>query len=132
MKITAVTPFSVHPGWRKNWIFVKVETDAGLTGWGEAYSQYDRDRAVLALVEEIGRYVVGRDPFQIKHITQMAYHDFAIRRGSLELYSAISGIEQAGLKKALGSRDSAGGRSPAAWRTSFASSERWQRDSSAQ
>jgi galactonate dehydratase len=50
---------------------------------------------VLALIEEIGRYVVGRDPFQIKHITQMAYQDFAIRRGSLELYSAISGIEQA-------------------------------------
>jgi galactonate dehydratase len=95
MKITAVTPFSVHPGWRKNWIFVKVETDEGLTGWGEAYSQYDRDRPVLALVEEIGRYVVGRDPFQIKHITQMAYQDFAIRRGSLEFYSALSGIEAA-------------------------------------
>jgi galactonate dehydratase len=95
MKITAVTPFSVHSGWRKNWIFVKVETDEGLTGWGEAYSQYDRDRPVLALIEEIGRYLVRRDPFQIKHITQMAYQDFAIRRGSLELYSAISGIEQA-------------------------------------
>ena len=95
MRITAVTPFSVHPGWRKNWIFVKVETDEGLIGWGEAYSQYDRDRPVLALIEEIGRYVVGRDPFQIKHITQMAYQDFAIRRGSLEFYSAISGIEQA-------------------------------------
>ena len=95
MKIAAVTPFSVHPGWRKNWIFVKVETDEGPTGWGEAYSQYDRDRPVLALIEEIGRYVVGRDPFQIKHITQMAYQDFAIRRGSLEFYSALSGIEQA-------------------------------------
>jgi hypothetical protein len=32
MRITAVTPFSVHPGWRKNWIFVKVETDEGLAG----------------------------------------------------------------------------------------------------
>ena len=95
MKITAVTPFSVHPGWRKNWIFVKVATDEGLTGWGEAYSQYDRDRPILALVEEIGRYVLGRDPFQIKHVTQMAYQDFAIRRGSLEFYSALSGIEQA-------------------------------------
>ncbi|MGH6920654.1 MAG: mandelate racemase/muconate lactonizing enzyme family protein, partial [Geminicoccaceae bacterium] len=95
MRITAVTPFSVHPGWRKNWIFVKVETAAGLIGWGEAYSQFDRDRPVLALVVEIGRYVVGRDPFQIKHITQMAYQDFAIRRGSLEFYSALSGIEQA-------------------------------------
>lgn len=93
MKITAVTPFSVHPGWRKNWIFVKVETDAALTGWGEAYSQYDRDRPVLAPVEEIGRCLVGRDPSHIKHISQMAYHDFAIRRGTPEFYSALSGIE---------------------------------------
>jgi galactonate dehydratase len=50
---------------------------------------------VLALVEEIGRYMVGRDPFQIKHITGMVYQDFAIRRGSMELYSALSGIETA-------------------------------------
>src|SRR5256885_1538280 len=30
---------------------------------GEAYSQYDRDRAIAAQVEELGRYLVGRDPF---------------------------------------------------------------------
>ncbi|MBI4183674.1 MAG: mandelate racemase/muconate lactonizing enzyme family protein [Proteobacteria bacterium] len=95
MKITAVKPFTVHPGWRKNWVFVKVETDGGLAGWGEAYTQYDRDRPVVALVEEIGRYLVGRSPFQIKHIWQMAFDDFAARRGSLEFYSALSGIEQA-------------------------------------
>ena len=38
MKITKVTHLTVHPGWRKNWIFVKVETDEGITGWGEAYT----------------------------------------------------------------------------------------------
>jgi galactonate dehydratase len=95
MKVKAVTCFPVHPGWRKNWVYVKVETDDGVVGWGEAYSQYDRDRAVTAHVEELGRYLIGRDPFQIKHFTQIAFDDYAQRRGSLEFYSAVSGIETA-------------------------------------
>jgi galactonate dehydratase len=95
MKITAVKHYTVHPGWRKNLIFVKVETDAGIHGWGEAYSQYDRDTAVTAQLDALGRYVVGRSPFDIKHFTQVAFDDYAQRRGSVELFCAISGIEQA-------------------------------------
>ena len=95
VKITAVKPYAVHPGWRKNLMFVKLETDAGIHGWGEAYSQYDRDTAVMAQVSALGKYAVGRDPFDIKHFTQIAFDDYAARRGSLELYCAISGIEQA-------------------------------------
>ena len=38
MKITAVTPFIVDPGYCKNWLFVKVETSDGLHGWGECYT----------------------------------------------------------------------------------------------
>ena len=44
MKITDVKIFTIHPGWRKNLLFVKVETDSGISGWGESYTQYDRDR----------------------------------------------------------------------------------------
>ena len=95
MKITGLTCLPVHPGWRKNWVFVKVETDAGITGWGEAYSQYDRDQAVAAHVHEIGRYIAGRDPFHIKYLTTMLFDDYAQRRGSLEFFSALSGIEAA-------------------------------------
>lgn len=95
MKITAVKSYTVHPGWRKNLIFVKVETDEGIHGWGEAYSQYDRDRAVVAQLEALGPYMVGRSPFDIKHFTQFAFDDYAARRGSVELFCAISGIEQA-------------------------------------
>lgn len=95
MKITAVKPYTVHPGWRKNLIFVKVETDSGLHGWGEAYSQYDRDTAVMAQLDALGKYALGRDPFNIKHFTQIAFDDYAARRGSLELFCAVSGIEQA-------------------------------------
>jgi galactonate dehydratase len=95
MKIIAVKSYTVHPGWRKNLIFVKVETDAGIHGWGEAYSQYDRDTAVTAQLEALGRYAIGRSPFDIKHFTQVAFDDYAQRRGSVELFCAISGIEQA-------------------------------------
>jgi galactonate dehydratase len=95
MKVTKVTGYGVHPGWRKNLVFVKVETDAGISGWGEAYSQYDRDQPVLAQVNALGGYLVGRSVFDIKHFTQMAFDDYAARRGSLEFFCALSGIEQA-------------------------------------
>jgi galactonate dehydratase len=95
MQITSVECLPVYSGWRKNFVFVRIATDAGVVGWGEAYSQYDRDRAVAAQVEELGRYLVGRDPFHIRHILQIAFDDYAQRRGSLEFYCATSGIEQA-------------------------------------
>jgi galactonate dehydratase len=62
---------------------------------GEAYSQYDRDRAIASQIEELARYLIGRDPMHIRHFLQIAFDDYAQRRGSLELYCAISGIEQA-------------------------------------
>src|SRR5689334_21426638 len=85
----------VYPGVRKNLVFVKVETDDGIHGWGEAYTQADRDNSVIAHITELTRYVVGRDPFNIKHLSQVAYDDYAARRGALEFWSALSGVEQA-------------------------------------
>ncbi|MGD2200646.1 MAG: mandelate racemase/muconate lactonizing enzyme family protein [Candidatus Bathyarchaeota archaeon] len=79
----------------KNWLFVKVETDEDVHGWGEAYTQLDRYRNIEQMVQEISRYLVGRDPFNIKHFTRMVYDDFAGRRGSMDLFCALSGIEQA-------------------------------------
>jgi galactonate dehydratase len=95
VKVTEVKTYVVHPGTGKNWLFVKVETDADIHGWGEAYTQSDRDRAIEIHVQQLGRYLVGRDPFHIKHFAYVAYTDFAAKRGSMDLYSAISGIEQA-------------------------------------
>lgn len=95
MKVTKVTTFPVFPGWRKNLIFVKVETDEGITGWGEVYTQYDRDPAMRVHADLLGQYLVGRDPFDIKYFCQMAYDDYAQRRSSLEFFCALSGIEAA-------------------------------------
>ncbi len=95
MKVKSVECFTVHPGWRKNWILTKVTTDENIYGWGECYSQYDRDNSVVAHVRQLSRYLEGRDPFQIKHFCQIAFDDYAVRRGSLEFYSALSGLEMA-------------------------------------
>ena len=95
MKIKKVECLAVHPGWRKNLIFVRIETDDGIVGWGEAYSQYDRDRAIAAQVEALGQYLVGRQARNIRHFIQIAFDDYAQRRSSLEYWCALSGIEQA-------------------------------------
>jgi galactonate dehydratase len=95
MKVKKVECLVVHPGWRKNLIFVRIETDEGIVGWGEAYSQYDRDRAISAQVEELGRYLIGREVTNIRHFLQIAFDDFAQRRSSLEFWCAVSGLEQA-------------------------------------
>lgn len=95
MKITNVKTFLVNPGSSKNWLFVKVETDEGLHGWGECYTQSDRDKTIECHVQQLARYLKDRNPFDIKHFTFMAYNDYGGKRGAMELYCAISGIEQA-------------------------------------
>jgi galactonate dehydratase len=95
MHVTGVRSMIVDPGSGKNWLFVRVDTDAGISGWGECYTQADRDQSIIPHITNLGRYLTGRDPHQIKHFTFMAYHDYAGKRGAMEFYSALSGIEQA-------------------------------------
>ncbi|MFC1898826.1 mandelate racemase/muconate lactonizing enzyme family protein [Chloroflexota bacterium] len=95
MKITNVKIFPVNPGIRKNWIFVKAETDEGISGWGEVYNYRDRITGIMASIDSIKRYLIGRNPYNIKNFTQIMFDDFAARRGGMEFYCAISGLEQA-------------------------------------
>ena len=85
MKVKAVRTFLVDPQSHKHWLFVKVEADNGLNGWGECYTQPDRECAIEALVESLGRYLVGRNAFDIKHFTYAAYTDLGSKRGSMDL-----------------------------------------------
>ena len=92
MKITAVTPIPVSsstPFGARNYMFVKVETDEGITGWGEATSG---PLAVATMVEEFGAQLIGNDPGRIEQHWQTLYHHFHVRGGVVQL-SAISGIE---------------------------------------
>lgn len=92
MKITNVTaiPASSSPrGQARNYVFVKIETDEGITGWGEATAG---PLAVATMVDEFGEVLIGKDPHSIEQHWQTLYHHFHVRGGVVQL-SAISGIE---------------------------------------
>ena len=102
MKVESIQTYPVRSGGHragmtgeKIWLFVKINTDEGIHGWGEAYTQLDRHVNIEQTIKEMGRYLIGRDPHNIKHFTSMVYNDFAGRRGSMDLYCALSGLEQA-------------------------------------
>jgi galactonate dehydratase len=80
---------------QKGWLFVKVETDEDIYAWGEAYTLLDRYKNIEQHIREMARYLVGRSPFNIKHFTNMIYNDFAGRRGSMDVYCALSSLKQA-------------------------------------
>ena len=54
--------FLVHPGRGKNLCFVRIDTDGDVHGWGECYTQSDRDTQITAHIDQIKRYLIGRDP----------------------------------------------------------------------
>ena len=95
MKITDISHYIIHPGVGKNLCFVKIDTDEGVEGWGECYTQADRDKQVVSHIDQLKRYLIGRNPMHIKHFLQMSFDDFAGRRGAMDFYCAISGLEQA-------------------------------------
>ena len=81
-------------GVRRNWIFVEVETDEGVSGVGEATTEY-HEAAVKAQVEtELKPRLLGLDPTDIERIWQLGYRDFWWKRGVVHT-SAMSGIDQA-------------------------------------
>ena len=95
MKISDIRYHLVNPGKGKNLCFVRIDTDEGIHGWGECYTQADRDIQVTTHIDKLKRYLVGRDPTNIKHFIQIVFDDFAGRRGAMDLWCAVSGLEQA-------------------------------------
>jgi galactonate dehydratase len=89
MKITRLTTYRVPP----RWMLLKVETDGGVTGWGEPIVE-GRARTVEAAVHELADYLVGRDPAHINDLWQTMYRG-GFYRGGPVLMSAIAGIDQA-------------------------------------
>ena len=68
MKITELKTFVVGNPW-KNWVFVKVNTDQGLVGWGEATGGLE-SKGPEAQVHELERFVIGEDPLQPERLWQ--------------------------------------------------------------
>jgi len=89
MKITSLTTYRVAP----RWMFLKVQTDEGITGWGEPVLE-GRARTVETAVQEFGETLIGRDPLRINDLWQTMYRSHFYRGGAI-LMSAIAGIDQA-------------------------------------
>ena len=90
MKISDVKIYTLD-AYRTNWAFVKVETDEGLYGWGEA-SLGTNEKALEGMIEDLKRLVVGRNPLEIEKMCFEVYRDIYWKGGAV-LMSAISGIE---------------------------------------
>lgn len=89
MKIEGINAFLVRP----RWCLVEIQTDRGVSGWGEAVVE-GRAATVKACVEELTEYLIGQDPSNIEDIWNLLYRGGFYRGGPI-LMSAIAGIDQA-------------------------------------
>src|SRR5262245_42724080 len=89
MKIKSYSSYIVPP----RWLFLKIETDEGITGWGEPIVE-GKAATVKAAVDELMEYMIGKDPMNIEDHWNALYRGGFYRGGPI-LMSAISGIDQA-------------------------------------
>ncbi len=89
MKITALKTYIVAP----RWLFLKVETDEGISGWGEPVLEGHAE-TLATKIAELSDFVIGLDPRRIEDIWQMLYRNGCYRGGPV-LMSAISGLDTA-------------------------------------
>jgi len=94
-RIASVDTFLVDSSGQKRFVFVKLTSEEGVEGWGECYTAPNREQAIDILAGELGGYLIGRDVFSIKHFTTVAFLDVATKRGSMEFFCALSGLEAA-------------------------------------
>ena len=92
LTITKVRPMIVHAG-QGNWVFVKIETDAGITGIGEG-SLKGKAGTIAAGIEDAGRYLVGRSPLDPPWIWDLIYEADRYHGGPI-LTSVMSAIDMA-------------------------------------
>jgi galactonate dehydratase len=90
MRITDITCHVVH-GEGRNLLFVKTETDAGIVGWGEAFS-VGPDLATAAVIEYLATWLKGEDPRDIERLWAAMYQWNRFPFGSIGM-AAISGID---------------------------------------
>lgn len=92
MRITDLKTYIVHC-YRTNWVFIQIETDAGIAGIGEATLEM-KEKAVEAAVLELKEYLLGKDPREIERHFHVMYRDSYWRIGPV-LMSALSAVEMA-------------------------------------
>ena len=92
MKITDIKTFNVFT-YRTNFVFVKLETDEGISGIGEGTLEY-KENALLGAIEDIKRVLIGQDPREVERISHELYRDSYWRVGPV-LQSAVSAVNMA-------------------------------------
>lgn len=95
VKITGLKVFGVSltPDSDRPYVFVKLETDQGVVGWGEGTLE-GKAAAVMSCMEDFKEFLIGSDPLQVEHHWQSMYVHSFYRAGPV-MGSAISGIDQA-------------------------------------
>lgn len=93
MKIRAIEPFLFNAHTGRNLLLVRVETSCGIHGWGECYVSGRKEVIVESYVRQIADYLIGRSPLHSRHHWRIIFDDFGIRRSTLDLSCAWSGIE---------------------------------------
>lgn len=93
MKITGITTYSVQTNQRRNFSFVRVDTDEGVHGVGELFC-VGADAAVLEMVKYVSEWVVGMDPLDRERIQKRILFYSRFPGGSV-LYTAASAIDLA-------------------------------------
>jgi galactonate dehydratase len=89
IRITKLETFLVKP----RWLFLKIHTNAGITGLGEPITE-GRALTCAEAVKEVEPYLIGKDPRAVAHHWQAIYRH-AFYRGGPILTSTLSGIDQA-------------------------------------
>ncbi|MCC7355005.1 MAG: galactonate dehydratase [Anaerolineae bacterium] len=92
MKITKIETFVAYAGWN-NHTYVKVHTDEGIHGIGQAYSA-GPDEAVVQVIHDFESWLTGQDPRNIEHLVALMYNGSRFPPGVV-VGGAMSGIEHA-------------------------------------
>jgi 2-dehydro-3-deoxyphosphogalactonate aldolase len=78
------------------WVFLKLMTDNGVSGIGEAYSVPFHPQIVARMIEDVfERYVAGSDPFKIERLWRIVYSSGYTQRSDLSIMGVLSAIEMA-------------------------------------
>jgi galactonate dehydratase len=90
MRISRIETFTVGAGW-KNWLFVRVDTDKGLSGIGEG-TLNGFVRTIEAAVHELGQLVLGEDPLRVTALARRLYDSVSNEGGHVHRH-AIAALE---------------------------------------
>jgi 2-dehydro-3-deoxyphosphogalactonate aldolase len=100
MKIVSRQTFVVGvppPGFGgRYWVFLKLVTDSGVVGYGEAYSVPFHPRVVAEMIEDVcDRHVIGADPFRVERLWRVIYSSGYTQRPDTSVLGVLSAVEMA-------------------------------------